>query len=439
MTFFEKYKDASLDDLPELYEAYLAETNKDSKKVLGQYYTPKDVSTFVAKEFWKLYEDGDNIADVCCGCGNLVVSLLEQRFVKAHIYLYDVDKTALKIAHTRLKQYIDEEFIHLIQCDFLAEDIELPKNTVSISNPPYGRPEKDYLFFQTSDTNNLYALLTEKIVKQSKNAVFIIPQSFTSGAKYQSLRDVLSLYGGDCYCFDNVPATIFCGRKKGIFNTNTSNSVRTSFLIVNKRQKGYRLTPLLRFKAEERDRMFDELPSFLGQKRRKDWLKVPALLENFIEGWMNNSLCVGDVIETNKSLQKEELKLVIPSTPRYYLSAVRKDLSRASKIVIYAKTRELFDTLYLCLNSSVFYLWWRMRDGELSLKEEDLLSFPIQLINNHSYVDNLIAMEEEYTTTKKNAGKINENVKFPESVRDEINAMLNAPKEISSIHKNCLF
>lgn len=185
--------------------------------------------------------------------------------------------------------------------------------------------------------------------------------------------------------------------------------------------------------------MFDELPSFLGQKRRKDWLKVPATLENFIEGWMNNSLCVGDVIETNKYLQKEELKLVIPSTPRYYLSAVRKDLSRASKIVIYAKTRELFDTLYLCLNSSVFYLWWRMRDGELSLKEEDLLSFPIQLIDNHSYVDNLIAMEEEYTTTKKNAGKINENVKFPESVRDEINAMLNAPKEISSIHKNCLF
>ena len=276
-------------------------------------------------------------------------------------------------------------------------------------------------------------------MKQSKNAVFIIPQSFTSGAKYQSLRDVLSLYGGDCYCFDNVPATIFCGRKKGIFNTNTSNSVRTSFLIVDKRQKGYRLTPLLRFKAEERDRMFDELPSFLGQKRRKDWLKVPAPLENFIEGWMNNSLCVGDVIETNKSLQREELKLVIPSTPRYYLSAVRKDLSRASKIVIYAKTRELFDTLYLCLNSSVFYLWWRMRDGELSLKEEDLLSFPIQLIDDHSYVDNLIAMEEKYTTTKKNAGKINENVKFPESVRDEINAMLNAPKEISSIHKNCLF
>lgn len=437
--FLDKHKDTNPELLPELYEAYLAETNKDSKKSLGQYYTPKDVSTFVAKEFWKLYEDGDNIADVCCGCGNLVVSLLEQRFVKTHIYLYDIDETALKIAYTRLKQYIDEEFIHLIQCDFLDEDIELPKNTVSISNPPYGRPEKDYLFFQTSDTNNLYALLTEKIVKQSKNAVFIIPQSFTSGAKYQSLRDVLSLYGGDCYCFDNVPATIFCGRKKGIFNTNTSNSVRTSFLIVDKRQNGYRLTPLLRFKAEERDRMFEELQSFLGQKRRKDWLKVPATLENFIEGWMKNSLCVGDVIETNKSLQKEELKLVIPSTPRYYLSAVRKDLSRASKIVIYAKTRELFDTLYLCLNSSVFYLWWRMRDGELSLKEEDLLSFPIQLIDNHSYVDNLIALEEEYTTTKKNAGKINENVKFPESVRDEINAMLNAPKEISSIHKNCLF
>ena len=85
MDFFERYKNASLDALPELYEAYLAETNKDSKKSLGQYYTPEDVSKFIANEAVKLYEDGDNIADVCCGCGNLVVRLVEALQKKIHI------------------------------------------------------------------------------------------------------------------------------------------------------------------------------------------------------------------------------------------------------------------------------------------------------------------------------------------------------------------
>ena len=437
MEFFERYKNASLDALPELYEAYLAETNKDSKKSLGQYYTPEDVSKFIANEAVKLYEDGDSIADVCCGCGNLIVRLVEALQKKFHIYLYDVDKTALKIARMRLNEYVEDEYIHVIEGDFLNDEISLPERTLAISNPPYGRPEKDYMFFQTSDTNNLYALFTEKIVKQSKNCVLIIPQSFTSVEKYQSLRDVLSLYGGVCYCFDNVPATIFNGRKKGIFNTNTSNSVRTSFLIVNKKEKGYRLTHLLRFKNEERERMFNSLHSFLGS-RKKDWMKVPSNLEHFVTDWLTNPFCVRDVIETKKEYQREDWKLTIPSTPRYYLSAVRRDLSRSSKIVIYAKSEEWFNALYLCLNSSVFYLWWRIRDGELTLKESDLLSFPIKNVQS-SYVEYLLSMEEEYIVTKKNAGKDNENVKFPEEVRDKINSLLDVPEEIKNIHKNCLF
>ena len=54
-------------------------------------------------------------------------------------------------------------------------------------------------------------------------------------------------------------------------------------------------------------------------------------------------------------------------------------------------------------------------------------------------VEMLLSMEEEYIVTKKNAGKDNENVKFPEEVRDKINSLLDVPEEIKNIHKNCLF
>ena len=44
----------------------------------------------------------------------------------------------------------------------------------------------------------------------------------------------MNQYNGEIYSFDNVPGNIFCGRKHGIFNTNTSNSVRAAITVVRK-------------------------------------------------------------------------------------------------------------------------------------------------------------------------------------------------------------
>ena len=80
-----------------------------------------------------------------------------------------------------------------------------------------------------------------------------------------------------------------------------------------------------------------------------------------------------------------------------------------------------------------------MRDGEMTLKEEDLLNFPIKKICDDTLVQKLLSMEDECLVVKKNAGKNNENVKFPENVRRELNEFLDIPKKIEDIHKNCLF
>ena len=57
--------------------------------------------------------------------------------------------------------------------------------------------------------------------------------------------------------FDNVPGNIFCGRKHGIFNTNTANSVRASITVLKKDDalKGFKVSPLIRFKNEEREKL----------------------------------------------------------------------------------------------------------------------------------------------------------------------------------------
>lgn len=453
------FKNIEYDDvhmLPELYEDFLSKQNKMKKKECGQYYTPEDVCDTITNLFYDLYKEGSNVADVCCGCGNLIVNILKDEVRRnkilesSNVYLYDIDEDAIQITLLRIKEVLGESNyesfksrIHVRTKDFLNDEVTLPDNVIVVSNPPYGKVVNDkYVDYKTYNIKNYYALFTEKIVEQSKYSILIIPQNFVGLKKYEALRDVLKRFGGDIYCFDNVPATIFQGKKKGIFNTNTANSVRTSFLVVDKDRRGYRITPLLRFKSSEREFMFRNLKEYLSNKLYHDerWYKIPKFLEDFMFSWMNNPIRVKDVLEYDDNRKNPEYKINIPTTLRYYISAVHKDVTRSSQIQIYAKDESWFKSLYLCLNSSIFYLWWRMIDGEITLKEHDLLNFPIIKCENcDDLFQELISSENKYVTFKKNAGKINENIKFPEECRIKINSYLNCPEEIIKIHKNSLF
>ena len=66
-----------IDNIGELYEIALEYVNKISKKELGQYYTPADTANFMATKLINVNEPNDNIADVCCGTGNLIISVLK--------------------------------------------------------------------------------------------------------------------------------------------------------------------------------------------------------------------------------------------------------------------------------------------------------------------------------------------------------------------------
>ena len=93
----------NIDTLSDLYELGIANSDKQSKKMLGQYYTPEDVSLLMAN--WLSNMEGKNVCDVCCGTGNLIIAYLKtigkeetMNLIKnKQIYLYDIDKIALMI------------------------------------------------------------------------------------------------------------------------------------------------------------------------------------------------------------------------------------------------------------------------------------------------------------------------------------------------------
>lgn len=444
---FNKFLDVS--NFGELYEIGLAIQDKKLKKKNGQYYTPDDVAMVMSE--WLDSCEGDVVCDVGCGTGKLILTYLnfigESRakslIESGNLYLYDFDSVALQICKTAIitkYQITNPDLVHNIYCDFLGREICLPKNAKVISNPPYAGIEKIESYWNHSDvlldTKELYSAFMEKIFMQAKSTVIITPFSFISGNKFYSLRKMMCNVGsGFIVSFDNVPGNIFCGRKHGIFNTNTANSVRAAITVLKQgTKKGFRISPLIRFKNEERERLLktnvleQTLPNNyqIIDKKNKTFSKVFVELNKLYEEWVTKS--------SNKLsdyLQKIETQYLIdmPNTCRYYTTASSQKLKRNGSITMYFANEDIYNFMYCLINSSFAYWWWRIFDGGIT--------FPVSLVNSMPIPYNLLSdadkeffsnvckemknKENDYIVTKVNAGAIQENIKFPEKYRNQIN------------------
>ena len=253
--------------ISELYEIGLAHINKDEKKQSGQYFTNADVATVMAKWFVSL--DGENICDVCCGTGNLILSFFDiigkektkELIYNNNIYLYDKDSTALYVCKKIIEKRYGVETsdkVNYITCDFLDKDIHLPPKSKVICNPPYFKItnfNKQWDFTSNMKlSKEFYSCIMEKILNESISSVIITPYSFIGGIKFCELRKVLDENNGFIVSFDNVPGNIFAGKKHGVFNSNKTNSVRAAITVTENKKNvlGYRVSPLIRFKSEER-------------------------------------------------------------------------------------------------------------------------------------------------------------------------------------------
>ena len=438
----------TINNFGEMYEIGLATSNKQSKKDNGQYYTPDDIAEIMSEWLEKL--DGYNICDVACGTGKLILTFLNligtkeaiKLISEGRIYLYDLDKVALKICKTSImiKYGIEyENKIHDIYCDFLDKNINLPKDSKVISNPPYAAISNiDSNWEKTEvllDTKEFYSAFMEKMILQSKSMVIITPFSFISGTKFYSLRKLLEDKNGEIYSFDNVPGNIFCGRKHGIFNTNTSNSVRAAISVIksNPDKRGFRLTPLIRFKATERKellkckklkQMLSPKKQIISEKRTK-FYKCFKELQKIYDIWERKSKG-----KTLKQYIVEDGKYIVsmPNTCRYYTTASYGKMNRNGQIVLSFNDKDIFNFVYCFINSSFAYWYWRLYDGGITYPKNLLLDLPMiyDLITEEDKrffeetTNEMIKNEVKYKIIKNNVG-IQENVKFPREYRDKIN------------------
>lgn len=458
----------------DLYEKGLALTNKQQKKDSGQYYTPDDVALVMSSWFNEL--ESENICDVGCGTGKLMLSYLDligteqaRKLINAgKIYLYDLDNIALNICKTIfIKKYGPlSHKIQFLHCDFLDKNTVLPVNCKVISNPPYAPINNISPNWEQTqvgiDTKELYSMFMEKILKQSVASVIITPYSFIGGKKFYSLRYLMNNYNGFIVSFDNVPGNIFHGKKHGIFNTNTSNSVRAAITVVknNNTNKGFRLTPLLRFKTDERKKLLNAkvLEGFLPEqlqlidKNQAAYFKCHKELQNIYNLWLNKSN--GKTVKDILSSTKTNYVLYIPNTCRYFTTASVRELKRTGLMTLYVKDKEVFEFLYCLINSSFAYWWWRIFDGGITypigLLNQIPIFFDLLTKEDKTFFSNIfnemIKIEENCIVTKLNAGAKQENIKFPSRYREKINERIvnilscnDDYKLLDLLHQNNIF
>ena len=440
----------NIDNFGEMYEIGLTIVDKIKKKNSGQYYTPDDVALVMSK--WLDKCDGDNICDVACGTGKLILTYLDyigkdrakKLLSEGKIYLYDYDHVALKVCKTSLliKYGIDlKDKIHDINCDFLDCNVVLPGNSKTISNPPYAAI-KEFgsnwdLTDVINDSHEWYSAFMEKIFNQSKSTVIITPFSFISGSKFYSLRkEMCDLGNGFIVAFDNVPGNIFCGRKQGIFNTNTANSVRAAITVLNRSGtlKGFRVSPMIRFKNEERSKLLKTsvLESIINKDFQvinddnKSFKKISKNLKKVYDKWIEmSSYTIKDFL----SKDKEKYLIDMPNTCRYNTTGSSKKLNRGGSITLNINNENEFYFIYCFINSSFTYWWWRIFDGGITYPVSLLNKMPIpyNLLKDKDKKDfkkiaiEMMSKESDYISTKVNAGVEQENIKFPKKYRDLIN------------------
>ena len=168
-----------------------------------------------------------------------------------------------------------------------------------------------------------------------------------------------------------------------------------------------------------------------SQQDLKTPLKMFKELEPFInEISKNRTILISELIEEKPENFNDNFKLYVSTSARYFTVASKRELDRSGVFSIYAKDEKAFKLIYALIGSSYVYMWWRFYDGGILFTKRWLLKTPISvsLLNKvddiSPIIDEMIKNEPNYLSYKKNAGKKQESIKFPEFYRNSLNKIL---------------
>jgi hypothetical protein len=377
------------------------------KKSNGIFYTPKDISELMSYKT-KIFDNGKGIwLDPCCGLGILSISLASIQddpidFILNRLIINDKDKFQLEISLNNFKEKFgvvpksfNEDFL---EYDFICDYI--------IMNPPYFKYKE----------NDIYAYFLDKTCRITSGFISINPISFTNGSKFKETRENILKYNSiTLYHFDNIPGHIFADA-----------DVRVSIIMAHNTSKERKTTGQIRWQSKKRKEMLDNLDSYLG-----DGIFTKDIFYKTIPDTSN---LIHDNVLSKYIVKSSEYSIYITNTPRYFISASTERLNRTGQIEIFMKDEDSYNNALIMLNSSYLYWWWRTSDSSMSLTKTTLLSLPwIDIKYEMDIIDMIIESQYNNKVYKKNAGKLQENIKHPKDLINKLNSLF-LPESMIRLH-----
>lgn len=206
-----------------LSESYAKTCDPKVRKHKGQFFTPKEVSRFMANLF-EIRHTTLRLLDPGAGTGILTAAFCERilnnsKNVNLTVHAYENDPRLLPLLETVLEQceadlkvrghniehnIYEQDFIlhnqgHLRQSDLFGTSKQHVSYDFIVCNPPYYKlnkdsPQSSVMMELISGQPNIYTLfmaLSARMLRHDGEMVFITPRSFCSGLYYKKFREWL--------------------------------------------------------------------------------------------------------------------------------------------------------------------------------------------------------------------------------------------------------
>jgi len=199
-----------------LADDYLNSSNPEHRKERGQYFTPPEIASFMARLATNEMPLPARILDPGAGTGILSCAVCEQvveRFgaKKIHVTAYESDPDLRDLLYKSMlhaskwaQDHTAKLTFQIYDIDFLASGLWSVKTANSkpydlvISNPPYTKisandPRAQALAHVVYGQPNLYALFMAAsipLLKKHGSLVFITPRSYAAGHYFKAFREV---------------------------------------------------------------------------------------------------------------------------------------------------------------------------------------------------------------------------------------------------------
>ncbi|NGM72838.1 Eco57I restriction-modification methylase domain-containing protein [Sphingobacterium sp. SGL-16] len=203
----------------ELGKKYTETVEKEHKKKLGQYFTPREIAIYLAT-FYKLPTDKTSlrILDPGCGLGVLSCGLceyvaLESSIREIHLDVFEMDLKLIEMTKdvlNYLQEWLQHKGVqfnyHVCVNDFVLHNTSIlqggtPPDTydVAISNPPYFKISKEdplrkltkSILHGQQNIYSIFVFLMVRLLRDNGRIIFISPRSFTSGGYFKTFRDFI--------------------------------------------------------------------------------------------------------------------------------------------------------------------------------------------------------------------------------------------------------